>query len=320
MEYKDYYKTLGVTKKASQDEIKKAYRKLAAKYHPDVNPDNKEAEIKFKEVSEAYEVLKNPEDRKMYDQMGSDWKQYKRSGGQAQDFNWQEWQQRSRGPNQRTYSYQGSPGFENQFGGESPFSDFFESFFGGRTGGFGTDPRTGQRQGPIQVKGRDLNAELDITLDDAYHGSHKSFMINGQRIKIKIPPGIENGKRLKLKGKGEPSHGGGPAGDLFIKIRITSHELFRRDGENLHIELPISLYTAVFGGKANVPTPGGELKIKIPPETQPGKTLRLTGRGMPKADNSKERGNLYVKLMVKIPENLTSKEMELFKKLAELRP
>ena len=320
MEYKDYYKTLGISKTASQDEIKKAYRKLAAKYHPDVNPDNKAAEQKFKEVSEAYEVLKNPEDRKLYDQMGSDWKQYKRAGGQGQDYNWQDWQQRAGRPRQRTYTYQGSPGFENQFGGESPFSDFFESFFGGGGAeGFGNNPGMGRQQ-PRNTKGRDVSAELDVTLAESYHGSEKSILVNGQRIKVKVPPGIESGKRLKLKGKGEASRSGGAPGDLFLKINIAPHPLFRREGENLYYDLPVNLYTAVLGGTAKVPTPGGDLKIKIPSETRQGKVLRLSGRGMPKAGKADERGNLYVKLNVKIPDKLTDKEKELFTQLAALRP
>lgn len=316
MEYKDYYKTLGISKSASQEEIKKAYRKLAAKYHPDVNPGNQEAEKKFKEVSEAYEVLKNPEDRKMYDQMGSDWKQYKRSGGQAQDFNWQDWARQHGGRSQqRTYTYQGSPGFEEQFGGESPFSDFFESFFGG--GGMGGEPGKARRR--RQTKGRDLNAELDITLSDAYHGSEKSFMINGQRIKVKVPPGIESGKRLKLSGKGEAPPGNGNPGDLYIKLNILPHPTFRREGDNLHVELPVDLYTFVLGGTITVPTLDERFNIKVPPETQQGKTLRLSGRGMPKFKNPKERGNLYVKLNVKIPDNLSDEEKKLFSRLAGLR-
>ncbi|MEX0778140.1 MAG: J domain-containing protein [Balneolales bacterium] len=319
MEYKDYYKTLGISKTATQDEIKKAYRKLAAKYHPDVNPDDKKAAAKFKEVAESYEVLKNPEDRKMYDQMGSDWKQYKRAGGQAQDYNWQEWSQQRGGPRQRqrTYSYQGSPGFEDQFGGESPFSDFFESFFGGGGMGMGREPGRARQRAP--QKGRDLNAELDITLDDAYHGSEKSFMLNGKRYKIKVPPGIESGKRLKLKGKGEPSPAMGASGDLFIKLNIVLHPTFRRDGDNLHVDLPIELYTAVLGGTVNVPTLDEQFNIKIPPETQPGKTLRLSGRGMPNFKSPKQRGNLYVKLNVHIPEKLTPKEKKLFEQLSKMR-
>lgn len=315
MEYKDYYKVLGISKTASQDEIKKAYRKLAAKYHPDVNPDNKQAAQKFKEVAEAYEVLKNPEDRKMYDQMGSDWKQYKRAGGKSQDYNWQEWSQQRGRPRQRTYTYQGSPGFEEQFGGESPFSDFFESFFGG--GGMGREPRT-SRHG-MQTKGRDLNAELDVDLHDVYHGSEKSFILNGQRYKVKVPPGIENGKRLKLKGKGEISPSTGNPGDLYIKLNVLPNPTFRREGDNLHVELTVDLYTAVLGGTIKVPALDEQFNIRIPPETQQGKTLRLSGRGLPNFKNPSKRGNLYVKLNAKIPENLTEEEKKLFTQLAELR-
>ncbi|MEX1136039.1 MAG: J domain-containing protein [Balneolales bacterium] len=319
MEYKDYYKTLGISKTATQDEIKKAYRKLAARYHPDVNPDDKGAAKKFKEVAEAYEVFKNPEDRKMYDEMGSDWKQYKRSGGQAQDFNWQEWSRQRGRPKQRTYTYQGGPGFEEQFSGESPFSDFFESFFGGGGAGAGMGEQPGTARRREQTKGRDLNAELEITLNDVYHGSERSFILNGQRYKVKVPPGIESGKRLKLKGKGEPSPATGSSGDLYIKLNIQPHPTFRRDGDNLHVELPVDLYTAVLGGTINVPALDKQFNIKVPPETQQGKILRLSGRGMPNFRSPSQRGNLYVKLIIKIPENLTEKEKKLFRQLAELR-
>lgn len=319
MEYKDYYKTLGINKTAGQDEIKKAYRKLAAKYHPDVNQDDKTAAQKFKEVSEAYEVLKNPDDRKMYDQMGADWKKYKRSGGSSQDFNWQQWS-RQRGANQsqqRTYTYQGGPGFEEQFGGESPFSDFFESFFGGGGRDFGARPGASQRRAP--VKGRDLKAELDITMEDVYNGTEKSIVINRQRIKIKIPKGIENGKRLKLSGKGEAPPGGGKKGDLYIRLNIKEHPDFRREGDNLYYDLETDLYTAVLGGTADIPAFGEKVKIKIPPEAQQGMMLRLSGRGLPQFENSARRGNLYVKINIQLPENLTKKEKELFQELAKLR-
>lgn len=336
MEYKDYYKILGVNKNASQDEIKKAYRKLARKYHPDVNKDDDGAAKKFNEIQEAYEVLKNPEDRKLYDQVGANWKQYKQqNGGSTSDFDFNQWRDMGGGRSrQRTYHFSGDPA--SGFGGaeDHPFSDFFETIFGRGFGGGGpsggtdpfsqrrqhNDPFSGQQQYQQQQQqaGRDLNAALEITLQEAFKGVTKSVSIRGERIKVKIPAGIEDGQRLKITGRGDKGPGG-KAGNLFIKIQIKPHPKFRREGKDLYTDVPVDLYTAMLGGEIKVPTMSGSAKIKIPPETQPGKTFRLSGQGMPEFKKTEIRGDLYAKVDVQLPSNLTDEEKELFKQLQAMR-
>ncbi len=328
MNYKDYYKILGVSKGASKAEIKKAYRKLARKYHPDVNPDNDTAAKRFKEISEAYEVLGNDENRKMYDQLGSEWKQYKRSGGrQDSDFNWQQWAQNQGGRQSEGFRTRTA---EDYFGG-GEFSDFFEQIFGGnmkrefhrqqqsdpdnRFGGhpFGRGARASTR------KGRDLNAELEITLEEAWKGTEKSVRVNNNQIKIKIPKGIHSGRRLKLKGRGLPGEIGGEAGDLYIRIVIKPHEIFTRDEDDLYTTVEVGLYQALLGGVIRVPTMTGSVKIKVPPESQPGKVMRIAGHGMPVFQSDDEKGDLYATLLIRLPEKLTDKEKKLLKELSDLR-
>jgi len=314
MEYKDYYKTLGVSKEATQAEIKKAFRKLAVKYHPDKNKDNKSAEEKFKEINEANEVLSDPEKRKKYNELGSNYQQYQQSGG-AQDFDWSQY---GAGGNQgqRQYSYDGD--FGSSFGGGG-FSDFFEQMFGGgRAGSTQTKGRRGARKA-ASLRGEDLNAELSITLEDSYKGAEKLFDLDGQSIKLKIKPGILNGQYLNLNGKGNPGYNGGRQGDLLLKINILSDPIFERKGNDLYTDALVNLYTAVMGGKSALKTFKGTININIPKESQNGKVLRLQGMGMPLYGKSDEFGNLYVKLNIEIPTNLNSKELNLFKELSEMR-
>ncbi len=325
---KDYYKILGVSRSASQDEIKKAYRKLARKLHPDVNKTDANASKKFSELQEAYQVLKNPEDRKMYDQFGENWKHYKNyqeNGGDPSDFGFGAYGQPGAGNRRRrTYSYSGDPA---EAGGDNPFSDFFESVFGRGFGGGGgrssRDPFAGQQYrdpfaGQKAQKGRDITANLEISLEEAWEGKTKSFTLNGKKMKVKVPAGIEDGKRLKLSGRGEKISGGKP-GDLFITVKIKPHSTFTREGNNLYTTVPVDLYTAVLGGDVKVPTMKGSAKIKIPPETQSGKTFRLTGQGMPEFKNPNKKGDLYARVEIKLPTNLSEKEKELFKQLAAMR-
>lgn len=313
MDYKDYYKTLGVSKTASQADIKKAYRKLAVKYHPDKNKDNKSAEEKFKEINEANEVLSDPEKRKKYDQFGDNWQQYQQSGN-TQDFDWSQYTNRGKG--QRQYSYEGD--FGDSFGGGG-FSDFFENLFGG--GGFGSQGSGKSKRGArkASLRGEDYNAEMSITLEDAYSGAEKIFDLNGQSIKLKIKPGIANGQILKLSGKGSAGYNGGNAGDLLLKINILNDPLYERKGNDLYTDLSVKLYTAVLGGKSLLKTFKGKININIPKESQNGKVLRLNGLGMPVYGRSDEYGDMYVKLLIEIPTNLTSKETHLFKELSDLR-
>lgn len=322
MEYKDYYNILGVSRDASQDEIKKKYRKLAAKYHPDKNPDDESAEEKFKEIGEAYEVLKDPEKRKLYDQVGSDWKKYQQAGASADDFNWNQYANRGGGQRINMEDIFGSGARTG--GGGSPFSSFFETIFGGGGDPFGgrqSQARQYQsRTRPnVRQKGQDTKAEVDVDLKDVLTGTEKQFRINGERVKLKIPAGIEDGKRLKLKGKGQSSRVGGQKGDLYLKVNVREPEGFERKGDDIYQKVPLDLYTAVLGGELTAQTLNGKIKLNIPPETQNGRTFRLSGRGLPKFGNKGKRGDYYLKTEITIPDNLSSKEKELFKKLAEER-
>ncbi|MDQ3020042.1 MAG: J domain-containing protein [Bacteroidota bacterium] len=320
MDYKDYYKVLGVNKNATQDEIKKAYRKLALKYHPDKNKGKKEAEDKFKEANEANEVLSDPEKRKKYDELGENWKYYQQSGGaQSQDFDWSQYaNQGGRGRSGgQTYTYEGDMG--DSFGGGG-FSDFFETLFGGG-GGFrssqGTKGRAGTRK--TILKGEDLAAEMSITLEDAYKGSEKLFDLEGQSIKLKVKPGIADGQTLKLSGKGGSGYNGGPAGDLLLKIHVLNDPIFERKGDDLNTDLRVNLFTAVLGGKAPIKTFKGTINVNISKESQNGKVLRLQGMGMPKYGKANQTGDLYAKLNIEIPINLSEKEIKLFNELQEIR-
>lgn len=314
MEYKDYYKVLGVKKTATQDEIKKAYRKLALKYHPDKNRDNKEAEDKFKELNEANEVLSDKDKRKKYDELGENWKYYQQSGGaQDQGFDWSQYANQGSGYTQ--YSYGSDQG--DSFGG-SNFSDFFETLFGG--GGFSSSGRGGRsRAGRANIRGEDLNAEMSISLEDAYKGTEKMFDLSGQSIKLKIKPGITSGQTLRLSGKGGKGVSGGSPGDLLLIIHVLQDPVYERKGDDLYTDVKVDLYTAVLGGKASIKTFKGNINLNIPKEAQSGKVLRLQGLGMPKYGKTNEFGDMYAKIIVETPVNLSEKELKLFKELSELR-
>jgi len=318
MDYKDYYKVLGVEKSATQDQIKKAYRKLAVKYHPDKNAGNKEAEEKFKEINEANEVLSDAAKRKKYDELGENWKYYQQSGGQEQDFDWSRYQ--NQGGGQQYYSNQNFGGFGNMGGfsqGGGGFSDFFETLFGGGGGFSQGGARRGRRSSAM--RGEDMRATLSITLEEAFTGVEKLFQIDGQSIKLKIKPGVPDGHLLKLGGKGYAGTGGGANGDLVISIVIEKDKRFERKGADLYTEIPVDVITAELGGKAEVKTFKGTVKVNIEKEADNGKTLRLKGMGMPVYGKENEHGDLYVKVALHVIKNLTEKEIKLFKELAELR-
>ncbi|WP_069130532.1 DnaJ C-terminal domain-containing protein [Rhodohalobacter halophilus] len=327
MDYKDYYKTLGVSRDATQEEIKKKYRKMAAKFHPDKNPGNKRAEEKFKEIGEAYEVLKDPEKRKLYDQVGSDWKKYQQAGAGADDFNWQQYAGQG-GGRQRT-----NINMEDLFGGGqhssgagSPFSSFFETLFGGgQFGGNGGDPfgrQTSQTYSGArsrrQSRVADTEAQINVDLADVIRGVEKQLRIGSEKMKVKIPAGIEDGKRLKLKGKGKPGHGG-VKGDLYLKININEPDGYERKGKDIIQTVEVPVYQAALGGELTVQTLDGKVKLNIPPETQNGSMFRLAGRGLPEFNNPGKRGNYFIKISLRIPEKLSSEEKKLYKKLSELR-
>jgi len=307
MSYKDYYKLLGVAKDASAKEIKKAYRKLAAKYHPDKNPNDKTSEDKFKEINEANEVLSNAEKREKYDTLGSNWEAYQNTGD-----DWRDYAQRAKQGGNRQY-HQGDPAqFYGQGGqGGEDFSSFFETFFSG--GG-----RSNQGQRTANSAG-DTQAEMPITLLEAYLGSKRTFEIHNEKLRITIKPGSYNGQQLKIKGKGRPSVQGGKRGDLYIILKVQPDNRFQRSGDNLVYNVSIDMYTAILGGKIEVPTLTTSVKMNIPKGSDTGKILRLKGKGMPKYSNTSQYGDLLVKLNVTLPKNLTEEEEELFKKLQTFR-
>jgi curved DNA-binding protein len=301
MDFKDYYKILGVEKNASAEEIKKAYRKLALKYHPDKNPNNKAAEEKFKEINEANEVLSDPEKKKKYDALGKNWNQYQQQGAAEGNFDWSKW---SSGQGQR-----GSFHSEESFGDESDFSSFFESIFGG---GF-------NRRTTSKIKGQDYRAEITLSLEDAYHGKLSRIEVNGKTLEMKLKPGIKNGQVLRIKEKGGPGINSGPKGDIYLTLIIPPHPHFERREDDLYCDAPVELYTAILGGKQLVITLKGSIRIDIPASTDNGKVLRLKGLGMPKFGKPNEFGDLYAKVQIMLPKNLTEKEIILFKELQKMR-
>jgi curved DNA-binding protein len=325
MEYKDYYKTLGVGKSADKDEIKKAYRKMARQYHPDMNPGDKKSEEKFKEVNEAYEVLSDPAKREKYDKFGSSWQQYERGGGRPEDFDWGQWTTR---PGGQTYTRTMTPedleqmlggSFSREFGGIGGFSDFFEALFGNLGGRAGSgQPRTARTT--RSTRGRDAEQNVQISLEDAFRGTTMSLQWeDGRRIESKIPPGVKTGSKIRLSGQGGSGAGGGEAGDLYLKVEVLPHSTFTREGDDLRVNVPVDLYTALLGGKIMVATLERPVELTIPPGTSNNQVIRLRGLGMPKLKDPKERGNLLATVQVQLPEKLSPQEKELFEQLRKLR-
>jgi len=294
MDYKDYYKVLGVSKGASQDEIKKAYRKLAVKYHPDKNEGDAKAEARFKEITEAYEVLGNAENRKKYDEMGSNWRQYENMGGAQGGFR----------------QYRSSQGFGRGAGGGGGFSDFFKTFFGA-----GFDEWT---TGNSIYKGKDLEASLALSWDDAYNGCEKILQAKDDRIKIKIKPGAYDGQKIRIKEKGGFAGGGGTRGDLYITLQVAGNGRWERKENDLYATQKIDLYTAVLGGKIPVETPSKTINITIPEGTATGKKLRLKGLGAPIPNRSGQFGDFYVEIEVQMPKHLSAEQRSLFEQLRKL--
>ncbi|MBN3519430.1 J domain-containing protein [Algoriphagus lutimaris] len=300
MAFIDYYKTLGISKTATEKEIKAAYRKLARKYHPDLNPDNKEAELKFKEINEANEVLSNPENRKKYDKYGKDWKH-------GEEF--EKAQQQRRQQSQYTQHESGQGSFSGQ-----DYSDFFESMFGG---GGRTYSSHGQRT--PKFKGQDYNAELHLDLKDVYSTQKQILTVNDKKIRLTVPAGVENGQQIKIKGNGGPGINGGPNGDLYIKFIITNSTPFKREGDNLYKDVDLDLYTAILGGEIIIDTFDSKVKLKISPETKNGTKAKLKGKGFPVYKKEGQFGDLIITYHIKTPTGLTEREKELFKELQKLR-
>ena len=292
MSFIDYYKVLGINKAATQDEIKKAYRKLARKYHPDLNPNDKQAEQKFKELNEANEVLSNVENRKKYDEYGKDWKH-------ADQFEQAKKQQGGR-------IYYGEQG-RNQ-GSANDYSSFFESMFG-----------QGNGRNTNQFKGQDFNAEVTLTLKDVFETHQRTFTVNGKNIRITIPAGVVNGQKIKIKGQGSPGYNNGPNGDLIILFNIENHSDFKLDNSNLFSDVKLDLYTSLLGGEIFVDTFTGKVKLTVKPETQNGTKVKLKGKGFPIYKKEGQFGDLYITYSIEIPTHLTEKEEELFTELQKLR-
>jgi len=294
MDYVDYYKILGLDKTATTKDIKNAYRKLARKYHPDLNPNDKEAKKNFQQINEANEVLSDPEKRKKYDQYGNDWQH-------ADEF-------------EKAKQYQGQSSYSHQqrhsgTQSESDFSDFFESMFGGATS-------TG-RSRQVRYRGEDYHAELHLNLTDAYKTNKQTITVNGKNIRITIPAGIENGQTLKIPEYGGQGINGGPNGDLYITFSIANHPSIKRLGNNLFTTVDLDLYTAVLGGDITIETLSGKVKLKVKPETQNGSKIKLKGKGFPVYKNEGQYGDLYVTYNIKIPTNLTEKQKVLFTELSK---
>lgn len=302
MEYKDYYKVLGVSKTSTQDEIKKAFRKLAVKFHPDKNPGDKKAEEKFKEANEANEVLSDPEKRKKYDEMGANWKYYEQ----------QEAARKASGGRQQ---YRSTGNFNEGFGG-GDFSDFFESFFGGGGGGFSGFGQQQQRKTRAQ-RGQDLEAEMEISLHEAFHGTSRQVSVDGQKISFKLKPGSYEGQVLRMKGKGQAGYNGGENGDLLITLHIARDPRFEVKGHDLYFDQIIDPVTAVLGGKVNVQAIDKTIKMDIPAGTDSLKSFRLRNMGMPFHDDVERRGDAYVRILINTPKNLSPEEKE---KWESLRP
>ena len=315
MEFIDYYKVLGLNKDATEADVKKAYRKLARKLHPDLNPNDPAAKQKFQQINEANEVLSDPAKRAKYDKYGKDWMH-------AEEFEKQRQQQQ-----QYQQQYGRSAGRQGNAGSfsDSDFSEFFESMFGG--GGFSTggDPFArssesfNRRGGQAKYRGQDLNAELHLTLRDVYHTHKQTLTVNGKNIRITIPAGLENGQTIRIAGHGGPGANGGPNGDLFITFSITNDTPFKREGNDLFSNVNLDLYTAVLGGDLMIDTFEGKAKLKVKPETQNDTKVKLKGKGFPVYKRTGEFGDLYVTYKIKIPTHLTAKEKELFNELSKLR-
>jgi curved DNA-binding protein len=296
MDFIDYYKVFGVDKSASAAQIKSAYKKLARKLHPDLNPDDKEANNKFQQLNEANEVLSDPDKRAKYDKYGKDWERG------------EEYEQYQQAQQQQRYSQGSSGGFEGDFGGGEDFSDFFSSMFGRQSGS----------RSRAQYKGQDYNSELHLTLEEAYTTHKQTFSVNGKSIRITVPAGVTDGQTIKLNGQGAPGSNGGPNGDLYITFTVANNAKFKRVGNDLYTTMEIDLFTAVMGGEVLITTMSGAIKLNVVPGTQNGTKVRLKGKGYPVYKKEGEFGNLYVTYTITIPTNLTERQKELFNELAAI--
>jgi curved DNA-binding protein len=312
MEYKDYYEILGVSPDAEKKVIQQTFRKLARKYHPDLNPGNKESEEKFKTINEAYQVLSDAEKRKKYDELRAQYQQYQQTGGRQQDYDWQNWSaQPGGGANSQNAN---SEDLEDLFGSASPYSDFFNNIFGQtRTRGKSRSTARSPR------RGRDVDYEVDLTLQEAFQGAERLMEIDGHRIQATIPPGVRTASRVRLAGQGEPGQNSAPAGDLYLVINILPNDTFERAGDDLHVDVPVDIFTAIAGGEIHVPTLERPLILKIPPRTNAGRSFRLRGKGMPHLGDPKTHGDLFALVKLVLPDPLTDQEVNTIRDLAATR-
>jgi curved DNA-binding protein len=314
MEFKDYYQTLGLGKSASSKEIKQAFRKLARKFHPDVNPGDKAAENRFKEINEAYEVLGDPDKRRKYDELGANWRQYE----QAQQAGQSPWA--TGGGEPGGFRSINADELRDMFGGEHPFSDFFQAFFSGG----GTAERRGRSPRAARARtGQDVEEAIDLSLEEAMKGAMRRLAVKHEghtrTVDVRIPAGVGDGSRVRVAGEGVPGGAGGRAGDLYLRVRLTPDPRFERKGRDLYTQVAVPVTTAVLGGEAEVPTVGDRpLRLKIPPTTQNGQVFRLKGHGMPAVGKSAERGDLYATVNVTLPKQVTPEQRTHYEELAKL--
>jgi len=311
VDFKDYYEILGVQPNADKKIIQQTFRQLARKHHPDVNPGNKEAEEKFKTINEAYQVLSDVKQRKKYDELRVQYQQWQKAGGkQQQDFDWQNW---SSQPDQGArVQYADPQDMEDLFGSNSPYSEFFSNIFGSSRDG-------GRAAPPGPRRGRDVEYEVDLTLEEAFHGAERSLEMDGRRIKAGIPVGVRSGSRVRLAGQAEPGQNGGPAGDLFLIIKILPNTIFERDGDDLHFDIPLDIFTAIAGGEVRISTLDKPLTLTIPPRTNANRSFRIRGKGMPRLGDVKTRGDLFARVRLVLPDALTDQEVNSISALASAR-
>jgi curved DNA-binding protein len=329
MEFKDYYATLGVNKSSTEKEIKQAFRKLARKHHPDVNPGDKAAESRFKEINEAYEVLGDPAKRKKYDELGANWRAYEQAEAQGgpNPFAGGSWNVNTGGQRggSRTMTQEE---MEEMFGDQNPFSDFFTTFFGGG-GGFGERESSSRGSAPgsrgraRQRQGRDVEHEIELSLEDAYNGTTRRLSLkhdgHARTVDVRIPAGVGDGSRVRISGEGEHGSGGGTAGDLYLRVRLAPHPLFERKGRDLYVKVPLPVTTAVLGGEVEVPTIAGKtVRLKIPGLTQNGQMFRLKGYGMPAVGKPEDKGDAYARVEIQLPAELSPEERQHYEALAKI--
>ena len=321
MEYKDYYKTLGVEKNTDEKEIKKVYRRLARQHHPDVNPGDKAAEARFKEINEAYEVLSDAEKRRKYDELGQSYQRWQQTGGGPSGFDWNQWSAaggQGGGPGTRPAGTRVSYGDINDlFGQGGDSSDFFEAIFGGMGA---ARARGRSRETAAGMPSQDLEHEVEISLEEAFGGAQRIVEMDGRRLEVKIPAGVKTGSRVRVAGEGPAGASRSASrGDLYLRMKVLPHPTFERRDDDLHCEVPVDLFAALLGGEVRVPTLAGSVVLRIPAGTQSGRTFRLSGQGMPKLRSPQDQGDLYAKVRVMLPEKLDEREQKLVREWAALR-